>query len=194
MSIRKLNRAILNKSPQNFVRRLRVAGAKGFLFGWGEEMRIVSYPRLSMVLFTYSRCVVFISGLLNALMGLYLAFGSEQPSPHLSLLGHYRLPYVAYIFKGHGFLVAQLGFLELFATFLHHPIAYLCAAFVVSIGDVYFSMSIYAILNSSYVPDPAGEPEILWLSVYWAVGEAVAMCTILIINWPRFEPHEKKED
>jgi len=129
-----------------------------------------------------SRIILIVSGLFNAAVGLFIAF-SPQPAPHFLLSAHPRLSTISYVFSAHGFLVAQLGFLELFAAlWLVHPIAFATAAFPVAIGDIYFSLNVYRIMSDpAFVPHPA-EPEFAWASLIWASAEFVAMLTVLLIN------------
>ncbi len=140
-----------------------------------------------------SRVILFLSGLFNVGMGLFLAFFSEQPSGHLALASHSRIAYISYVFEAHGFLVAQLGFLELFVTLvLAVPIAYVCAAFIVLLGDLYFGLSVWRIISAANFVANAGEPEMAIESIYYAATEGVLMLLILYINWPRHQNAKRK--
>ncbi len=142
----------------------------------------------------FSRVALVVSGLFNVSIGLFLAFFSVQPSPHLALASHARLPYIAYVFKAHGFLVAQLGLLELFCAFvLVHPMAYSAAAFIVAIGDIYFGVNVYTTIKDvSFVPHP-DEAEFQFVSVVWALGELLVMLVVLAINMRRAQPQMKSK-
>ena len=157
-------------------------------------MRLVMYPRLTVFRLIVARVVLILSGLVNTLLGLHLAFGISQPLEHLALSQHARLPYIRYIFQGHGFLVAQLGLMQLFAAaILAHPVALTLAAGGVLVGDVFFAVSMYRLLGSDYVPHEA-EMEVAWGAVWWALGEGLAMAGVMFICWPQTVSGREEED
>jgi hypothetical protein len=144
-----------------------------------------------------SEALLLLSSFVNMAIGFYLAFFSTQPPVHLTFqatLGSSRLAYVEYVFKAHGFLVAQIGMASLFAVVvLRSPGAKCLAAFQTFIGDAYFAFSVWSVLQSpAYVPTDA-EPEMAMVSVYWALLEAILMGVVFLSNYNQSAKKIKKQ-